>query len=248
MKKKKYFGFPTYKRINSILNNGWKLTSVNSALCKEKTIVLTENKKVNSFSFEKSDKNYYCLQRFLYYTLWSEEEYLETMKEIEEYQRQGAYIISTWHIEKSDIIHDEFPKADVEAAVSKLVGDGRDLLYYIILPEERVKKQDIEKSYDNMLKFLGFDIYATINGDWFLNWLFFFLALGNIFLEVGGDGIIDILALFYIGIFTLGHCFNIRSYYYFFRYRLYRKEYSVRYFLRKRKKEGTRNEIRLSDS
>lgn len=215
MKKMKYFGFPTYKRINSILNNGWKLTSVNSALCKEKTIVLTENKKVNSFSFEKSDKNYYCLQRFLYYTLWSEEEYLETMKEIEEYQRQGAYIISTWHIEKSDIIHDEFPKADVEAAVSKLVGDGRDLLYYIILPEERVKKQDIEKSYDNMLKFLGFDIYATING----------------------DGIIDILALFYIGIFTLGHCFNIRSYYYFFRYRLYRKEYSVRYFLRKRKKK-----------
>ena len=243
LKIKKYYGFPTYKRINSILSKGWKLVSVNSVLCREQNIVLVENKMINSFSFEKCDGECYCLQRFLYYSLWSEDDYTKAMQEIQEYQEQGAYIISTWHIDKTDIIKDDFQNDDKEAVVSKLFGDGRELLYYIILPKKKVKKQDKEKSYDAMLKFLGFDIYAIVNIDWLMSWLPFFLALGNIFGGVGGDGIIHFLSLIYIGIFVLGHCLNVRSYYYYFRYRLYRKEYSVQQFLRERKKKKREVEL-----
>ena len=84
------------------------------------------------------------------------------------------------------------------------------------MPISKVKEHDKEKSYDGMLKYLAFKIYVNIDIWWLIIFLFLILNVGEVFVW----GMKDLSVLQFI-----------------------RKEYSVRYFLRKTKKKE--REMRL---
>lgn len=250
IKKKIYFSPPTCKQINSILSKGWKPKSINSTLCIEGDMVSGGKSKRYFFSFEKCDNNekYYCLQCFMLPALFSEEEYDKLIEEMEGYQKQGAYIISAWHIKKDktsslrkEILGDAFLSDNVKSNVINFFEEEQGFLYYIILPISKVKEQDKEQSYDGMLKYLAFRIYANIDKWWLIIFLFLILNVGEVF--VWGMKDLSVLQFINLGIFLFYFFYHFPDYYYFFRYRLYRKEYSVRNFLRKTKKKE--REMRL---
>ena len=211
IKRKTYYSAPTYKQINSILKRGWKLTSFNSATCLKGEVISKKETDTYSFFFEKctGSEEFYCLQYFIGYTLWSEEQYQQAVKKLEEYKKRGAYIISAYHATRGAM-------SENPALISSLEGEGEDLLYYIFLQKERVNEQDEESSYDAMLKFLGFSTYSNALHGLLLFVLFTLYTLLISFLSI-----------------LVVVCFFIKDCYYFLRYRLYRKkEYSLKYFMK----------------
>lgn len=222
IKKKKYSSPPTYKQINSILCERWKLTSINSVNCLNGGIVSIENDDKYLFLFEQCQEGeeYYCLQRFVYYSLWSQEQYQQAMKEIEEYKNQGAYIISTYSIEATDSVGD---KVIVPPLLSTFPEASVDIIYYIIIPRKYVMEQDERCSYDEMLKCLGAFTYANT----YYNIHFLIVAISFLLMALWKEsGYIYICLLIGFFIYLLSSFSNIQYIYYFFRYRLYRKEYS----------------------
>lgn len=160
LKKKKYASPPTYKQINSILSKGWKLTSINSMSCLDGETISIKKQDGYLLSFEKcnNNKEYYCLQRFIYYSLWSREEYDKAREEIEEYKSRGACIIST-------VLGDRVALTRYKEVVPPLLScmkEKVDVLYYIILPKEYVRKHDEKKADNEMLTYLGFRVYPNV--------------------------------------------------------------------------------------
>lgn len=226
-KKKTYIFAPTCKQINAILRKGWKVTFVNDIMCQKGDVISIPQEEQDGFSmlFEKCDNNeeYYCLQRFVYYTLWSEEEYAKAMEEIEAYRKQGAYIITALPSGKAALT---WKKEIVPPLLSVLEKEKVDVLYYIIIPKAHVKDCDEERSFNEMLTYLGFRVYPDVVCRMsFLPCVI--LAVWNILIDEGA-----FLAFFnwsaflvFFGLFCLG----ARDFFWFFSYRLYRKEYSFRY-------------------
>lgn len=237
IKDKKYFSPPTCKQINAILSKGWKLTSINSKSCLGGEIISIKKEDSYLLSFDKCNVNeeYYCLQRFIYYTLWSVEEYTRAMEEIGEYKKQGACIIST-------ILGNKVALTRFKEVIPPLLSsmeDKVDVLYYIILPKKWVNRQDEKKADDEMLIYLGFKTYPNV----LFGMSLFVLLMIDVSLVLWAE--VSFGFLFKSSAVILPFilfCFCIKDCYCFFRYRLYRKEYSVRYFLRKKKKE---REMRL---
>lgn len=226
MKNKKYFLAPTYQQINRILNKGWRLEAVNSVPCVKGDLVSIVDSEKYSFSFKQCRKGeqYYCLQRFLYYSLWSEKQYQQAIKEIEEYKEKGAYIISTY---SAMVIDSLKPNVYIPPVLSAVPDKKVDILYYIILPKKYVTEQEENSSYDDMLKCLGaINSQCAYDGIYFLLGAIIF-ALMAIWKE---SGFIYYCLLFGFLIYSLSFFSCIRDVFNFFRYRLYRKKYSWRYF------------------
>lgn len=151
---KNFFLAPTYQQINRILNKGWKLETVNSVSCVKGDVVSIDDSEKYSFSFKqcREGEQYYCIQRFLYYLLWSEKEYQQAIKEIEEYKEKGAYIISTY---SAMVIDSLGSNVYVPPVLSAIPDKKVNILYYIIIPKKYVTEQEENCSYDAMLKCLG---------------------------------------------------------------------------------------------
>lgn len=227
-KKKIYFSPPTYKEINSILSKGWKLVSFNSTPCVKGDIISKQQTENTNyvFRFEKcdSDEQYYCLQCFVGYSMWSENQYQEIMGKIEQYRYNGAYIISVCHAAIDD------STSDVPVPAFSSHKKGEDVLYYIIVPKRSVDERDEESSYDAMLKFLGFSRYSNALHGMILFVLFALYILLISLFGFSSLGILNVLSIICI-ILTL--CFYVKDCYYFFRYQMYKKkEYSLKYFMK----------------
>ena len=223
-KKKRYYSPPTCKQINSILSKGWKLTSINSMSCLEGETISIKKQDGYLLSFEKcnNDEEYYCLQRFIYYNLWSKKEYDKAIEEIEEYKSRGACIIST-------VLGDRVALTRYKEVIPPLLSslDNKvDVLYYIILPSKQVTKQNEKRAIDEMLTYLGFKTYPNV----LFGMSLFLLIIVDIICVLWADVSFDFIfkSIGFLLPFIL-LCFCMKDCYYFFYYRLYRKQYSFRY-------------------
>ena len=206
-KTKKYFLAPTYKQINSVLNKGYMLESVNSVPCMNEGIVSVENSEKYSFLFSQCQDNeeYCCLQYFIYYSLWSEEEYEQVMKGIEEYKEKGAYIISTYSVEVIDSLDSN---ASVPSVLSSFPEEKINTLYYIIIPKKYVTEQEENCSCDAMLKCLGAINYKyAYYGSYFLVGAILFALMAIL----KGSGYIFVCLLVGFLIYILGFFAYIRD-------------------------------------
>lgn len=239
-KRKTYFYNPTCKQINAILSQGWRITSVNSASCHmgNVTSVLQDPSDNFTLCFEQCDggEEYYCLQRFLYYSLWSKEEYANAIAEIEEYRKQGACIIATLSVGRVGLT---LGKQIVPPMLSVLGKDKVEILYYIIIPKNLVRDCDEEYSFDAMLSYLGFRVHPVMCRIGY--WICVFWAGCNAFIDKGSYAFLSWLLFIFLFLTLLVS--GVHEFWYFFYYRLYRRKYSFRYRVKMLEKQCQETEV-----